>query len=393
MRKILTLIIVACFTLLLVACNSENKDEANSYVNLEINPGVEFVVDGNGKVVAANGTNEDGKTLILNVSFEGLDLESAINVVLTEAEESGYLLSATYNSELVTREIKVSIDSETSDGITDLNKKVSETVNKFIVENDIEATYTQLQAKGREHLEAIVKKYNPMLTDEEIKALSYKELLELVELATIEKAQMASVALEEYYLSFKEVEFKFAYKQEVAAKLNELNPIIAAGYNVILKEIKASIDRLNELEYNIYVSEDSNYLKLLNQLNGYKDEVIKLNAQLAVNENVTEINAEIKVKKELIEKNTKDIETVMNTFKATFEVVRNQLNSFYDSLTGLEEKITNLNFEEILTNVEVKVNNAKDGLCESFESAHADEIASINARIAARKEALEGKTE
>ena len=43
-------------------------------------------------------------------------------------------------------------------------------------------------------------------------------------------------------------------------------------------------------------------LKLLNQLNGYKDEVIKLNAQLAVNENVTEINAEIKVKKELIEK-------------------------------------------------------------------------------------------
>ena len=83
----------------------------------------------------------------------------------------------------------------------------------------------------------------------------------------------------------------------------------------------------------------------------------------------------------------------MNTFKATFEVVRNQLNSFYDSLTGLEEKITNLNFEEILTNVEVKVNNAKDGLCESFESARADEIASINARIAARKEALEGKTE
>ena len=213
MRKILSLIIVACFTLLLVACNSENKDEANSYVNLEINPGVEFVVDGNGKVVAANGTNEDGKTLILNVSFEGLDLESAINVVLTEAEESGYLLSATYNSELVTREIKVSIDSETVDGITDLNKKVSETVNKFIDENDLEATYTQLQAKGREHLEAIVKKYNPMLTDEEIKALSYKELLELVELATIEKAQMASVALEEYYLAFKEAEFKHFCKR------------------------------------------------------------------------------------------------------------------------------------------------------------------------------------
>ena len=91
--------------------------------------------------------------------------------------------------------------------------------------------------------------------------------------------------------------------------------------------------------------------------------------------------------------NTSFMYDPLYTFKTTIEVVRNQLNSFYDSLTGLEEKITNLNFEEILTNVEVKVNNAKDGLCESFESAHADEIASINARIAARKEALEGKSE
>lgn len=389
MKKILTLILVACFTLLLVACDKEKQEKSNSYVNLEINPGVEFVVDGDGVVVAANGTNDDGKTLILNVSFEGLDLTSAINIVLSEAEESGYLLSATYNSELVTREIKVSIDSETTDTVSSLNDKVSNIVNKYIEDNNIEATYKQLEAKGRAYLEAIVKKYNPMLTEEEIKALSYIELLEMVELATIEKAQMASIALEEYYLTFKEAEFKFAYKQEIAAKLSEINPILAAGYNAVLNEIKSAIDRLNEIEYNIYISEDSDYLKLLNQLNGYKDETIKLNAKLTINENVQEINAEIKVKKELIEKITKDIEILMSKVKTSIDVVRTQLNSLYDSLTKLEEKITDIDFEGLLTEVETEINNSKAGLCTKFETTYADEIAHINASLAARKEALE----
>jgi hypothetical protein len=228
-----------------------------------------------------------------------------------------------------------------------------------------------------------------MLTEEEIKALSYIELLEMVELATIEKAQMASIALEEYYLTFKEAEFKFAYKQEIAAKLSEINPILAAGYNAVLNEIKSAIDRLNEIEYNIYISEDSDYLKLLNQLNGYKDETIKLNAKLAINENVQEINAEIKVKKELIEKITKDIETLMSKVKASIDVVRNQLNSLYDSLTKLEEKITDIDFEGLLTEVETEINTSKAGLCAKFETTYADEIAHINASLAARKEALE----
>ena len=40
------------------------------------------IVDENGNVIAANGTNDDGKTLIINVSFEGKSLDEAFKYYL-----------------------------------------------------------------------------------------------------------------------------------------------------------------------------------------------------------------------------------------------------------------------------------------------------------------------
>ena len=51
--------------------------------------------------------------------------------------------------------------------------------DEFIEENDIAAKYQKIEEKGREYFEAIVKKYNPMITDEELTALTYKDLLEI----------------------------------------------------------------------------------------------------------------------------------------------------------------------------------------------------------------------
>ncbi len=393
MKRMMILAIIAIFSVFIVAgCNNtEQKSESNSYVSVEINPSVELVVDEDNVVVAANGTNDDGKTLIINVSFEGKELSEALEIILTEAKESGYLLSATYNSDLVSRDIKVSIDSENATVEASINDVVKDKVNKFIEENDLAARYEKIEAKGREYFEAIVKRYNPMITDEELEALTYEDLLEMVELATIEKSQMATIALEEYYLNFKEYEFKFAYKEEVAAKLNELNPIIGKLYSGLLNSIKSSVETLNELEYGIYVSEESEYLKLLNQLNGYKDEVIKLKVELAVNEDSTEIELEIKAKEELIDKVMADIETVMNTLRSGIDTTRAALNKLYEQLETYEQQVENLDFNEILTKVEADVNSSKDGICSSFETTFADEIAKVKTNQEERKASLESK--
>ena len=392
MKRILVLLLITVFSIFVTSgCTpNEESEQSNSYVSVEINPGVEFVVDEDGKVLAANGTNDDGKTLIINVSLEGKSLNEALNIVLAEAKESGYLLSATYNSDLVSREISVSIDSETDKIADSVNATVSSTVNKFIEDNKLAATYKNLEAKGRAHFEAIVKKYKPMITDEELAALTYKDLLDMVELATIEKAQMASIALEECYLAFKESEFKFAYKEAIAEKLN---PLVAAGYKLALNTLKSAIETLNTIEYNLYVSEDSQYLQLLEQLNGYKDEVIKLNAQVAINENVSDITAEIKVKEDLINKVTKNIEGVMATFRAQIDSARNAFNNAYKALEELEKTLADIDFNVVLTEVEDDINNAKNSLCETFEAKYAKDIEKIKESVEARKNSLEGTKE
>jgi hypothetical protein len=318
-----------------------------------------------------------------------MTLEEAIEIVLAEAKESGYLISAEYNAELVSRDINISVDAENDTINAELNASIKATVETFVDENELAATYKQLESKGREHFEEIVKRYNPMITDEELEQLSYEDLLEMVELATIEKAQMASIALEEYYLSFKEKEFKFKYKQEIA---EQLNPIIGAAYKLGLDTIKAAMDVLDKIEYDLYVSEESQYIKLMNQLNSYKDKNIKLNAQLAVNENIVDINAQINANNELIDKIMADIEKVMNSVKTQITAARNALNEAYLALESIEEQIKDIDFAEILKNVEVEINSSKAGLCADFEAEFADDIANIKVNIQARKDYLEGKT-
>lgn len=389
MKKIFGLILLMLFSVFIISACDTKEEVANNYVSVEINPAVELIIDKDGKILAANGTNDDGKTLIINISFEGKSLEEALNIILTEAKESGYLLTATYNSEFVSREINVSIDSENKEIAEKINESVSYTVNKYIEEYDLSATYKKLDAKGREYFEAIVKKYNPMITDEELKALSYKELLEMVELATIEKAQIASIALEEYYLKVKEREFKFAYKEAIA---KELNSVLALSYKTALNALKSASDALDKLEYNLYVSEDSQYLKLLNELNSHKDEIIKLKAELAINEETAEITAQIKVKEELLDQIKANIESVMNLAKQTIQTAREALNKAYTALESIEQTITEIDFNEVLTNVENDINNQKDGLFKSFEEKYASDILKIKTSVENRKSELE-KTE
>ena len=94
MKKLFVLLVALVFGLTLTSCLGGKEEGSTSYVSVEINPGVEIVVDGNGEVLSANGTNDDGKALIFDVKFEGKSIEEVIEIIMAEAEECGYLISA-----------------------------------------------------------------------------------------------------------------------------------------------------------------------------------------------------------------------------------------------------------------------------------------------------------
>ena len=63
MRKInyyLLVLLVVISSITLMGCKKNKDDHGTSYVTVEINPGIELVVEDE-VVVAANGINDDGK--------------------------------------------------------------------------------------------------------------------------------------------------------------------------------------------------------------------------------------------------------------------------------------------------------------------------------------------
>ena len=384
MKKILSLLFMIFVGLTLSSCLGGQKTSSTSYVSVEINPSVELVVDENGKVVTANGTNDDGKALIIDVKFEGKTIEQAIEIVLSEAEECGYLVSAKYNSDEVSKEVSISITTGSEEDRAALEADIKEKVNSFIEEHNLAAVYNELEAKKREYLESIVLAYNPALTEEEVKAMSYEDLIKNVELATIEKAQLASIALEEYYLSVKEYQFQMAYKEEIAGHLNRDQALL---YNAARTFLQLAIDTIERIQYEVYVKEDSAYLQFLSQINSYKDKNVKLRVQLGSTENGAEFTAEIKANEEKIAEIEAKIVEFMNGINAKLEEAKASINEAIKSLETLEKTYT-VDFNKVLTDVEQKINDTKDGLFASFEEEHSDDIAAAKAQVEARKQAL-----
>lgn len=384
MKKLFVLLVALVFGLTLTSCLGGKEEGSTSYVSVEINPGVEIVVDGNGEVLSANGTNDDGKALIIDVKFEGKSIEEVIEIIMAEAEECGYLISAEYNADEVSKEVSISVTSENEEDQAALEADIKVEVNAYIEEHDLAAVYNELEAKSRAHLESIVLAYNPALTEEEVKAMSYEDLMKNVELATIEKAQLASVALEEYYLSVKEYQFQMAYKDEIASHLNES---VARGYNLVRTALQFAIDTIEKIQYEVYVKEDSAYLQFLSQINEYKDKNVKLRVQLGSTENGAEFTAQIQANEAKIAEIEAKVVEFMNGINAKLEEAKVAINKALAKLEELEKTLS-VDFNQILTDVEQKINDTKDGLFADFEAEYADDIAAAKAQVEARKQAL-----
>ena len=384
MKKLFVLLVALVFGLTLTSCLGGKEEGSTSYVSVEINPGVEIVVDGNGEVLSANGTNDDGKALIIDVKFEGKSIEEVIEIIMAEAEECGYLISAEYNADEVSKEVSISVTSENEEDQAALEADIKVEVNAYIEEHDLAAVYNELEAKSRAHLESIVLAYNPALTEEEVKAMSYEDLMKNVELATIEKAQLASVALEEYYLSVKEYQFQMAYKDEIASHLNES---VARGYNLVRTALQFAIDTIEKIQYEVYVKEDSAYLQFLSQINEYKDKNVKLRVQLGSAENGAEFTAQIQANEAKIAEIEAKVVEFMNGINAKLEEAKALINQALAELEVLE-KNSSVDFNQVLTDVEQKINDTKDGLFADFEAEYADDIAAAKAQVEARKQAL-----
>ena len=74
-------------------------------MTVDINPSVEFMIDDQNKIVSVTALNDDGSILIVGEAFVGKTPEEAVEMMVTLASDTGYLVQG--NAEAAENTVKI----------------------------------------------------------------------------------------------------------------------------------------------------------------------------------------------------------------------------------------------------------------------------------------------
>lgn len=195
MKKLFKILALTLSTIMLstffIGCNpkeNESAEESLTYVSMRINPEIEIVVDGDGVVVGVNAINEDGETVLAELTLVGMTAEDAAEAFTDIATELGYIdVTATENA------LYISADCDVESIAQNIQEKMTNKVNKYFEDNGI---YGKVKIDSFEDLQALATEWKidlkeakivvriqslyPEMTLDEILALNFEEKLALI---------------------------------------------------------------------------------------------------------------------------------------------------------------------------------------------------------------------
>lgn len=150
-----------------------------AYVNVDINPSLELGITRYNKVNQVIPLNEDAKILLENVSLKDLDIKEALDVVIIEAKDKGYIEDGRVNNIEITlvkvKESNINVSRETLvqyakskvseidvDATIEINKANKEIHNEAKKENMSTNKYLdKVEGSKKESIKVDVKKSTP----------------------------------------------------------------------------------------------------------------------------------------------------------------------------------------------------------------------------------------
>lgn len=109
------------------------KTNPVAYVSMDINPSIELGVNTFDEVVSAEAYNEDGKKILEGTDLINVDVDDAVNTVITNAISEGYV------SEDGTSAIEITTATDKEDVAVELNETLNEAVDETLSNNNVEA--------------------------------------------------------------------------------------------------------------------------------------------------------------------------------------------------------------------------------------------------------------
>lgn len=394
---VVTLICTCCFT---VGCSISKKNDVEpvemTRMTVDINPSIELMVDADNKVVSATALNDDGSIILAGEALVGKTSDEAVKAVVSIATDTGYIVKGEVEASENTVKISVSGDTAYAEKLV---KDATDKVNKFFEDNDIKGAVEKVEALNLQALRALALN-NSIYTEEELKEMSEEELLKVISIGRIETAELLSEEMREAYFKAKAYEISFAEKEitgEIISSLNVLYQASYTAYKTALNVYHEAIVAVENTRYDMLISPDSDYQKLLTQLRESKAEILKqktIAASLDVNgKEYASIQIELKLSEEQYDKLLQDLENAGEKVNAALDTVIAKAKSLETELIKLENQyfssddITaelNAKAQEI----ESKLNTEKDAFFASFEEAHGEDIENLEASLKAQKEKL-----
>ena len=178
----------------------------DSTISLDVNPSIEINTNAKDRVLSVNALNEDAKTVIDDMDFEGADLDVAINAILGSLMRHGYL-------DEYKNSILLSVDNKDKDKGEAMRQRLLEEIDAILQQDGIEGAVLSRVSDDDDYLEELAEKYGisegkaaliediiagkPVYTFEDLVGLTINELNLIanspaVELSHLESAGRAS---------------------------------------------------------------------------------------------------------------------------------------------------------------------------------------------------------
>ena len=405
MKKRLISIFLLC-TLFLTAisftsCSNAKPEEGSvTRMTVDINPSVEFMIDDQNKIVSVTALNDDGSILIVGEAFVGKTPEEAVEMMVTLASDTGYLVQGNAEASENTVKISVSGDSKYAE---QLKKDITEKANDTLKALDINGTVEKVEALKIDALRQMALSTS-LYTEEEISTMDEDQLYKVISAGRIETALLLTEEMRSAYYSAKEYKISFAEREETARIIKELGGLYNlthTAYKTALDVYSTAITELDNFRYEMLVSPESEYQKSLTKLREAKVELLKqknYTASLDINgEEYASATVTLQLTEENYNKMLAAYEKIGTDLNASLEALIAKLRQAESKLTELEDTLFDENIEaklqEKASEIEASLNAAKDGFFAEFESAHAEDIAAIEETLLAKKQQLKSEIE
>ena len=219
---IVVALIVGCAVATIIISGITAKDY--NYVQLEVNPRAEFILDKKFKVISVNPLNDDARIVLSDMNLIGMEMDDATTEYLTECARTGFL-----NVNGVDNACNITV----IDGLTQaLDVHVTQTTSEFFRENEIMGAVTETYEdrtmfdRRKEEQVCCSNKYKLLTTITELApSQDIKSLKKMSEVNLIEM------------VAKKHKDNPFTPTEEEIAKKHDLITTNAIKYNTHMKSI------------------------------------------------------------------------------------------------------------------------------------------------------------